>query len=649
MLCCAASVPVMSPKHPGFSDFLSVLVVSKHKPHVSELLPLAREGQSIRVYHVSSLAEFINAYIGSIFKAYTLPDNLKLKHLPRAFHAIIITDWPESARKAERCIIEIQRAKAGMSWQQPPILITTKASDSLSASAKGSLIQEDEWQANLIGQLTSFRIPPKSYEPHPDRPPIKVAWDSPQISPSSVTSASSAAATLSLTTPGILISALESTPHVPTGLRLDTRGDFTTTITHPFAVTSYPAFSVAPTDPAKELLSDLLSLAHGAAERASISIHQNALLEAFSMERLLSRGLSEKNARHFRLALAYSDMGKISYYKDWYKVPSEDGSALFNALQLKGESPLAKLLSELSASKPYLNPTLTHDQLRSIFNAVPALVAYFHEFQGMRFAEKRLLEGHIDIEEFREIVLGFYGHNGPGDPRFEIAGEKPFWASLPSMITSRLESLVTAGTLEEVSRTLFEGTQFVQADGALKYHDPKTALGAEHSFYDRFDGYRDSTKIREELSFLPPIAAEVESLLGPNYNTRLAMIYNETILLPRMLESNLITRSEHSRLTRVCQILRERVEFIHGQIVRRIENSAQLLNSLHKKEPLESITIQFKAASTIESRTFKREDLGDWSSEAAIAFRAFVDLHIRKAVSELDEETYGIYNDGFSA
>ncbi len=79
---------------------------------------------------------------------------------------------------------------------------------------------------------------------------------------------------------------------------------------------------VAPaSDPARTLLTALQTLAQGAAERASVSLHQNSLLEAFDMDRLLRRDMSHQSAKNFRLALMYSDMGKISRYKAWYTTP----------------------------------------------------------------------------------------------------------------------------------------------------------------------------------------------------------------------------------------------------------------------------------------------------------------------------------------
>jgi hypothetical protein len=345
-----------------------------------------------------------------------------------------------------------------------------------------------------------------------------------------------------------------------------------------------------------------------------------------------------------------SDKRQFSYrWIDFFNLIgySEDGAALLDALQFKSASPLSRLLQDLSKGKPFLNPSFTHDELRLIFSKIPVLFAYFHEFQGMRVAENRLLALEINLEEFREIILGFYGHNGPGDPHFEIAGERPFWSHLPKLILSRIEALVSEETLPASAHLLFKATQFEQEDGSLKYHDPQTALGIEHALYDRFDGYRDSTKIREELSFMPPIQAEVESLIGPNYNTKIAILYTKRVLLPRMRTAGQITGSEHARLIRVCDKLIERVDYIFAQICSRIENAADLRKALKDARPLDAITLRLAVdlPGTVITRTFTREELGSWDSDAASSFRRFIDTHIRTGVAELDRHAHGIYED----
>jgi hypothetical protein len=94
-------------KHPGFSDAVSLLCLGSKAPDMEELFRLSTTSKKVRLYHVINLQDFNAAYIGGFFKARVYPEEATLTFTPRAFHAIIITDWPASIRKVQACLEEI--------------------------------------------------------------------------------------------------------------------------------------------------------------------------------------------------------------------------------------------------------------------------------------------------------------------------------------------------------------------------------------------------------------------------------------------------------------------------------------------------------------------------------------------------------------
>ena len=393
---------------------------------------------------------------------------------------------------------------------------------------------------------------------------------------------------------------------------------------------------------AQSKLRELGLEAENSAEKASVYFHQEALLEAFPMAYLEKLGVNYRAAKNFRDGIVKSDYGKLATYKKWLTESSEDTTALLSALQLKGKSPLTEILFELNEGKPFINPDLPLETVRQIFASNPALVGYFHEFPGMRAAEKQLQNGELSYRDFREVILSIYGHNGPGDPGYTYRGAQTFWAGVPNFIKGGLAKSIEGKTLPAEAGDFFKGTSFLQPDGSIRYHEPKTALAFEHMLFDRFDGFRDSRKIREEIAFMKPLSAEVNMLLGSRNGNLAALNYNKDVLLPKMVRDGRISNGDYLRLTKATEGLITRLEVIGEKFQAQIENAAELERKFAAQEPIESITFRIaNTDGTVTRRTFTCAEVGEWGSQSAQSFRDFVDQNIRRPAMIADVNSVG--------
>lgn len=648
MFCCQSNAVLTQANliQPSYQGDYEILWLGSKKPDLSilarkESVPAIASVDltQCRIYHVSSLKEFEKASLGLFFKT-KLGWFRSMQFTPRRFHAVVIADWTDKPQAAERTLATINKVYTDLSWTPAPYIAKEPAYLSIKTGVRNSLTPIDSLSPtpkDPINPDSIRRNTRKAYvspidtgtrTSNPSTPgPILLTSSTATSTTASIMPIFQAPRTIFVSPKTQKVLSTIETPHAP--------------LSHSF-------------DLMERELRNLSTLAIGPAEKASVELHQNALLEAFSMECLQRRGMSHVAAYNFRKAILYSDMGKITCYKKWLTEHSEDSAKLLTSLRLQDDGPLTKILSELTGGKPFINPDFSNEEIYEIFKAIPILVAYFHEFQGMRVAEAELLKGSITPSSFREIIMGFYGHNGPGDPSFEVEGESPFWSGIPKIGRFCLNKLVSESKLPQKALTFFEGTSFIQADGQFKYHDPQTALGYEHMILDRFDGYRNSIKIRNEIPFLSPIEAEIETFFGPNYNTRLALIYDETILLPRMLAKGSVNQSEFERLTKATRELKTRVEFIHAELVKRIPKAEELSSQLKRRTTISQIEIHIPQditlhvptdAETTLSYTFSKEDIGAWFSESALAFREFMDNNVRYPIIKLDLERFGTYND----
>ena len=330
-------------------------------------------------------------------------------------------------------------------------------------------------------------------------------------------------------------------------------------------------------------------------------------------------------------------MGKLAVFKGWWtSATSQDGILMMRSLQLKGKGPLANVLRRLNNGKAFINPTLSLETLRKIFEIKP-LQGYFHEFPGMRVAERDLINKKITFQDFVEQIEAIYAHNGPGDPGFSHKGAKPFWANVPDMIMNEIRVRVEKGELPRESLELFKGTIFEQKDGSYRYPDPVSLSGFLHMVEDRFDGYRDSRKIRDEVRFFPPIVAEVDMMFNTNYQgTRAALIYDRDVLLPRLIKAGTVAANQRNQMTRFINDRINRLEVINNSFKSLVVNSAELLKAIQNKAPIEKIIVRVGSSAKGETREFTSAELGDGFSSEASAFRKFIDSSIREPIMEQD-------------
>ncbi len=388
------------------------------------------------------------------------------------------------------------------------------------------------------------------------------------------------------------------------------------------------------TDTAEGDLAELGGQAKGEAEFASVYFHQDALLKSLSMVHLTGKGMNHRSARNLRAGIVKSDFGKLGAYKSWWVSKEGDGRAMIEALQLKGASPLSSLLRELNNGKPFINPSLSLETVNEVFKVAFFAVGYFHEFPGMRVVEKEFQAQQISKADFREQIEAIYAHNGPGDPAFNHEGAQPFWAGVPAGIRNQIEAAIKVGKLPPEAAEFFTGTIFEQADGSLRYPDPVSGPAARHMIEDRFDGYRDSRKIRNEVFFMPPIQAEIDMMFGTNYRgTRAALVYDRDVLLPRLHQQGKISAAERSDLQSMASQRLQRLEAIQQNYARLVENGTSLAGT----NP-ESITfiVQRNPGGAPERVTFTANEIGAGNSEAAVRFRQFVDEYVRRPIMELD-------------
>lgn len=593
----------------------------------------------VQIYHVTSLANFQLALLGYEFSKIA-EDGESLIERPRQFHAAIINDWPPYLKKKHivSTVRDILKSTLITEWSPAQIWMSAPASlfiDRISAGVAYTVFKDDlhEVSAHLAGLIPAIRRAPATALPSThhvvdSRKPIDgVARVVTSFSASTVittiTPTESRAATASSVYDKVT---LPSTAFID-----DDRTD----------LTCRP--SLRDEDIARFELDKLRSIARGPAELASVEFHQNDLLLAFNSESLARRGMSPRSIINFREALVKSDMGKLSFYQQWFIAPSDHSTRLLNSLQLLGHSPLTVLLRNLGRERPFLNPTFSHRQIREIMQNCRGLITYLHEFPGMIVAEDELLSRRLTHADFEETIRGFYAHNGPGDTLFSSDASCPFWAKAPYMILSKIQQSIDDGFLTREDASIFTGTIYDQGRGVFKYPDPVSALGYEHSVYDRFDGYQDSRKIREEISYMPPLAAEVDTLLGLNWNTHTALSYDLNVLLPRLLASGVVSEGEFVRLRKVTDHFIQRLEFIHSEFQKRIINASEALAALQANPSIgpSRLEIRYIDGTLMRTQTFIKEEIGPWTSRGSAEMRRFIDTHLRLPVQALTNQRFG--------
>lgn len=230
--------------------------------------------------------------------------------------------------------------------------------------------------------------------------------------------------------------------------------------------------------------------------------HQKDLLDAV----VANNGLFKKlNAAGFDLE-AYlrgtidSDMGKLSAYDELWTKASRKSTLLLNVMQGRGPRKSQRVVNEVLAESGYpqgmnsfINPKLSHIEIRETFEEIGAYRGYYHEFPGMVDAVTAHEMGRLSSAEFKAQLKANLFHNGP---------DEGFWKMLGHIF-------IPGAAGNSSKPRLFENTIFHSADNPthLTYGRPASFEAFIAVFFDRMSqgskgGY---LKIDYELIFMDPL------------------------------------------------------------------------------------------------------------------------------------------------
>lgn len=299
-----------------------------------------------------------------------------------------------------------------------------------------------------------------------------------------------------------------------------------------------------------------------------------------------------------------SDMGKLKAYQELYLLPSGKSSLLFSFLQGKAPQKSILALHEVLEKyglpvRPFLNPELSHEKLRSLFLDFPILLGYLHEFPGMVDAVIAFEKGILSKKEFQNEILVNLGHSGPS------AG---YWNFLEKNLLPR--------AFERMKRRdeltlLFKGTLFEDgANGIPQYAKPTTFESYISTFFDRMGqatrgGY---FKIDFEVDGNP--ITNVQSLLLENNNSN---TQKQIKVLLQLLDSSKLGEKQKAFLKNlflqgIKYLQRYSLEvkkYIHYRKEKGVE-------TISLKKPLEKVTWKYSSKNSkyfINDQKYNKEKI----------------------------------------
>lgn len=184
-----------------------------------------------------------------------------------------------------------------------------------------------------------------------------------------------------------------------------------------------------------------------------------------------------------------SDFGKFSQiWKTRVLEKGPDSESLLSALKGEGNAPSAQAMREIfkdNDMKPFLNPKMDNDALRSAFQGQGGLQGYLHEIPGMVDAIKDLENGFdkltssekaVRMQQFKTRISTNLFHNGPNAGFWKIFGE----GMLPGQLDSNPNAAkIFSGTAFDSGRTT-KGGSVIPA-----YPSPISKEGVLHTLFDR--------------------------------------------------------------------------------------------------------------------------------------------------------------------
>ena len=245
--------------------------------------------------------------------------------------------------------------------------------------------------------------------------------------------------------------------------------------------------------------------------------HQRDLLRASTDPATLKKmGFNQSSRQGLLEGILDSDKGKLDSYKALLKdknAKTPDGVSsdqLFDFLKGRSNDAAGKVLSDLLdemglQGRTLFNSNLSNDQLRAILSQKEMAVAlgFLHEFPGMADALGDFRKGLISAEVFKKRLSANLFHNGP---------QAGFW----NKITTEFLPGAMRNAPDRNSLRLFEGTVFEgSGDLLVQYPTSRTPEGIFHTNLDRMSQATGGGQIKifEELPFLPPNVAVIESSL----------------------------------------------------------------------------------------------------------------------------------------
>lgn len=236
-------------------------------------------------------------------------------------------------------------------------------------------------------------------------------------------------------------------------------------------------------------------------------LHQLDLLNIFSLEQERRlRKLYNFNSMAYKIGVLQSDLGKLQEYKTLLTIKSAKSDLLINVISGKwSHLRSSQLIKEILAGKSLLNPSLSADEVRALFTAVPPLQGFFHELPGIADGILALEHGIISESLFKESLKANLFHNGP---------RSGFWLILAQEI---VPGMVKNKNLEGSFSALFEDTPFaLDSNKALTYPNSLSFEGKLHNIYDRISqGTKGGIKkIFHELYDFS-LRKKIEELRGP--------------------------------------------------------------------------------------------------------------------------------------
>lgn len=281
--------------------------------------------------------------------------------------------------------------------------------------------------------------------------------------------------------------------------------------------------------------------------------------------------------KQYHRGVVDSDMGKLPEFKNLLTEKSPKSDQLLSFLKLQGSAKSKKVLLELlnkfpAKQRALLNPSLTNDQLRSIFKKNPVLQHYLHEFPGMADPLYFFEEGIIDEYQFKQQLKTNMFHNGPH------AG---FWKFYSEVTIPGLVGKDPRGK-KFFLNTAYEGGKNKKGFILPSYPGPISFEGYVHVIFDRLSqGTRGGVdKIFEEIRVFPG-QSDVEKMTSLLFDNPLSTQDQFSALYDLALEDPALKENQRKAVKELIETSQARlnayIAFVTQRFALKVEKNVPVL------------------------------------------------------------------------